>query len=96
MHKKLAIPFACLSFLIIAFPLGVLVRKGGRLTGFIFAIGLIFIYYLFLSVGQTLGDDGRLPAWLAVWSANLCLGSLGALLSWATLNEKGGFLPSLR
>jgi lipopolysaccharide export LptBFGC system permease protein LptF len=88
MHKKIAIPFACLVFVLIGFPLGVLVRKGGRMLGFILAIALIFIYYLFLSVGQTYGDDGRLASWLAMWLGNIALASAGIPLAWAALREK--------
>ena len=96
MHKKIAIPFACLSFLIIGFPLGIFVRKGGRMVSFIFAIGLIFVYYLFLSAGQTYGDDGKIAPWLSMWLANLSLAGIGLPLSWAALKEKRFFRGTLR
>ena len=96
MHKKIAIPFACLSFLIIGFPLGIMVRKGGRMVSFVLAIGLIFVYYLFLSAGQTYGDDGKISPWLSMWLANLALAGIGLPLSWAALNEKRFWLGSLR
>ncbi|MES2201497.1 MAG: LptF/LptG family permease [candidate division FCPU426 bacterium] len=88
MHKKIAIPFACLSFILIAFPLGLSVRKGGRMLGFSMALGLIFAYYLLISLGQTYGDDGRMPAWMAMWLANLVLAGIGLPLSYFVLNEK--------
>lgn len=96
MHKKIAIPFACLSFLLVGFPLGIYVKRGSRLLNFAFAIGLIFIYYLFLSVGQTYGDDGKLPAWTAMWMANLVLIGIGLPLSYLALQEKSIWIPSLR
>jgi lipopolysaccharide export system permease protein len=96
MHKKIAIPFACLSFLVIGFPLGLLVRKGGRMLSFVFAIGLIFVYYLFLSMGQTFGDDGKLEPWLSMWLANLSLAAIGLPLTWAALREKRFWLANLR
>jgi lipopolysaccharide export system permease protein len=88
MHMKIAIPFACLAFILIGFPLGLLVRKGGRMLGLVFAIALIFIYYLFLSMGQAYGNDGRLTPWVAMWLANLILMSLGCGLAWLALREK--------
>ena len=96
MHKKIAIPFACLVFVLIGFPLGVLVRKGGRMLGFTLALALIFLYYLFLSVGQTYGDDGRLPAWVAMWLGNLSLAAIGIPLAWAMLREKNIWLVGPR
>ncbi len=90
-HKKIAIPFACLAFVLAGFPLGTLTRKGGRLLGFSFAIGLIFIYYLLLSLGQTYGDDGRLLPVLAMWLPNLGMFTLAGALSWMVFQERGIF-----
>lgn len=91
MHKKAAIPFACLFFILCGFPLGTLTRKGGRILGFVMAIVLIFAYYLVLSVGQTLGDSARLPAWAAMWLPNLAMGLLAAGVGWSAFKEKGVF-----
>jgi lipopolysaccharide export system permease protein len=90
-HKKIAIPFACLTFVLAAFPLGTLTRKGGRLLGFSFAIGLIFLYYLLLSLGQTYGDSGRLAPALAMWMPNIGMLILAAGLSWMVFKERGIF-----
>jgi lipopolysaccharide export system permease protein len=91
MHKKAAIPFACLFFLLCGFPLGTLTRRGGRMLGFVFAISLIFIYYVLLAVGQNLGDDGFLPAWLAMWIPNLAMGCLAWWAGWSAFKERGLF-----
>jgi lipopolysaccharide export system permease protein len=91
MHKKIAIPFACLFFLLCGFPLGTLTRKGGRMMGFVFAISLIFAYYLLLSLGQTYGDDARVPAWLAMWIPNLVMGVVAAWAGWSAFKERGLF-----
>lgn len=90
-HKKIAIPFACLAFVLAGFPLGTLTRRGGRLLGFSFAIGLIFIYYLLLSLGQTYGDDGRMLPVLAMWMPNFGMFALAATLSWMVFQERGIF-----
>lgn len=90
-HKKIAIPFACLAFVLAGFPLGTLTRRGGRLLGFSFAIGLIFIYYLLLSLGQTYGDDGRMLPVLAMWMPNIGMFGLAATLSWMVFQERGIF-----
>jgi lipopolysaccharide export system permease protein len=88
MHKKIAIPFACLAFALVGCPLGAFTRRGGRLTGFIFALLIIFAYYLSLSFGETYSEDGRLPPWLGMWLPNLLMVFLGGLLNWAVLKEK--------
>lgn len=91
LHKKAAIPFACLFFMLCGFPLGTLTRRGGRMLGFVIALGLIFAYYILLSLGQTYGDDGRLPPWLAMWLPNLGMGLLAALAGRGAFKERGIF-----
>ncbi|HTB22976.1 MAG TPA: LptF/LptG family permease [bacterium] len=91
MYKKIAIPFACLFFLLCGFPLGTLTRRGGRMMGFVFAISLIFTYYLLLSLGQTYGDDARMPAWLAMWIPNFVMGLVALWAGWSAFKERGFF-----
>jgi lipopolysaccharide export system permease protein len=91
MHKKAAIPFACLFFMLCGLPLGSLTRRGGRILGFVLAIALIFIYYVCLSLGQTFGDAGRLPAWVAMWLPNVVMGLLAAAAAWGAFKERGLF-----
>jgi len=79
MHKKIAIPFACLVFMLLACGLGLLAKRGSRIVNFIFALGLIFIYYLLLSLGQTYGDSGRMAGWAAMWMPNVALTFLGLI-----------------
>jgi lipopolysaccharide export system permease protein len=90
-HKKASIPFACLFFLLCGLPLGTLTRRGGRMLGFVLAIGLIFVYYLALSLGQTYGDAGRLPPLLAMWLPNLVMGALALAAGWTAFLERGVF-----
>jgi lipopolysaccharide export system permease protein len=91
MHKKAAIPFACLFFLLCGFPLGTLTRRGGRMLGFVFAISLIFTYYVVLNISQNYSDDGRLPAWFAMWIPNLVMGSLAWWAGAGAFRERGLF-----
>jgi lipopolysaccharide export system permease protein len=91
MHKKAAIPFACLFFMLCGLPLGTLTRRGGRILGFVMALSLIFAYYVTLSLGQAFGDDGRLPGWAAMWLPNLVMGLLAAAAGWGAFKERGIF-----
>ena len=91
MHKKAAIPFACLFFLLCGLPLGTLTRKGGRMMGFTLALGLIFVYYLLLSLGQTYGDDGRLWPWFSMWMPNLAMGLIALAAGRSAFRGSGLF-----
>jgi len=77
LHRKFAFPFACMFFMIFAFPVGLLARWSGRIVGF--GIGLIIsgIYWILLVVGHHIGFRENYPPALAMWLPNfvvLCIG----------------------
>lgn len=72
-HKKLALPAACLVFLLFAFPAGVLSRRSGRSIGFGLGLFVTMVYWGLLFAGQTLGIRSDFPPLLAVWGANLVI-----------------------
>jgi lipopolysaccharide export system permease protein len=79
-HKKFAIPFACVVFVLLGAPLGMRARRGGITVGFV-SVGFFIMYYLFLIGGEQLADRQLLPPGLAMWAANVVLGSLGCVLT---------------
>jgi lipopolysaccharide export system permease protein len=80
LQRKFSIPFACLGFAAIAVPLGIRPTRAVRSRGFTLSLVLIFGYYLLLSLGESLGDRGVLPAALAMWLPNILLTALAAVL----------------
>ncbi len=68
--------------MLVGVPLGVASRRGGKSSGFVFTILLVFVYYFLSSTGIALGRQSRLPAFLAVWSANLLFAAAGIFLLW--------------
>ncbi len=79
-HKKYAIPFACVIFVLLGAPLGMRARRGGMTAGFL-SLGFFVIYYLFLIGGEQLADRQLLPPAVAMWAANVVLGAIGVLLT---------------
>src|SRR5438128_4511972 len=45
-HKKFAIPFACLVFGVLGLPLGITNRRGGKSSGFSLSVVIILVYYI--------------------------------------------------
>jgi LPS export ABC transporter permease LptG/LPS export ABC transporter permease LptF len=82
LHNRFAFPAACLVLMLVGVPLGVASRRGGKSSGFIFTILLVFVYYFLSSTGIELGHQNKLPAFLAVWSANLLFAAAGTFLLW--------------
>jgi LPS export ABC transporter permease LptF/LPS export ABC transporter permease LptG len=87
-HKKYAIPAACLVFAVVGVPLGIRTHRGGRWAAFVVFIPIVLFYYFCLTVGEQLGDAGRIPAWLAMWGPNLAVGAFGLLLLRASVTER--------
>ena len=79
LHRRFAIPFACVVFGLVGVPLGIAPARAVRSRGFAISLGMIFAYYILLSAGQGLAEQGTVPAWLGLWAPNLIFGALGVL-----------------
>ena len=79
-HKKFALSFACLVFVLFGPPIALRFPRGG--VGVTLGVSLIVfgLYYICLMAGEALADKGRLSPPVAMWMANLIFGSLGLLL----------------
>lgn len=75
-HKKFALPAACIVFVLIGAPIGMRVKRGGPAVAFV-SIGFFLFYYACLVGGEDYAKALILPPWLAMWLANLVLGLLG-------------------
>ncbi len=79
-HKRFSYPFACLVLMLVGVPLGLSSKRGGKSTGFVLTILLVFVYYFFSSVGVAFAKNGRLSPFLGVWGANLIFAIVGVIL----------------
>ena len=87
LHKKFSIPFACIVFAFIGAPLGIQGKRSGKAHGFIFSLLLITVYYVFLMVGETLGDKGSIPPFLSMWAPNIVFIAIGLHLLYKANND---------
>jgi lipopolysaccharide export system permease protein len=86
-HKKYSIPAACIIFILIGAPLGVMVKKGG--FGVAASISLFFflLYWAFLIGGEKLAERGFFSPFTGMWAANILLGIAGIILTIKTNRE---------
>ena len=75
-HKKFALPVACVVFVLIGAPIGMRVRRAGPAVAFV-SIGFFLFYYVCLIGGEELANRLLVPPWFAMWIANLVLGGIG-------------------
>lgn len=91
-HKKYAIPAACIVFVLIGVPVAIRFRSGG--LGMVLGVGMVIftVYYIGLIAGESLANRLTVPPFWAMWTPNLVFGTLGIILLWRTGRQGiGGF-----
>jgi LPS export ABC transporter permease LptF/LPS export ABC transporter permease LptG len=81
-HRRFALPTACLVLALVGIPLGLSSKKGGKSTGFVLTILLVFAYYSASLVGVSLARQGKLSPGFGVWLADIVFFLGGAFLLW--------------
>lgn len=79
-HRRLSYPFACIVLMLIGVPLGLSSKRGGKSTGFVLTIALVFIYYFLSQIGIAFAKNGKVSPFLGVWGANLLFAAFGLAL----------------
>jgi lipopolysaccharide export system permease protein len=95
-HKKFAIPFACLVFVLLGLPMAVTTARSGRGVSVSLALLVYLVYYLFLVGGEKLSDRGHLSPFLAMWLANIVLVAVGIPIFLRTVRESTLFHVTLK
>ncbi|MCX6619201.1 MAG: LPS export ABC transporter permease LptF [Acidobacteria bacterium] len=80
LHRRLALPAACLVLALVGIPLGLSSRRGGKSAGVVLTVLLVFAYYMLFVAGISMARQGRLSPGRAVWMADGCFFVFGVLL----------------
>jgi lipopolysaccharide export system permease protein len=88
LHKKFSIPVACLAMGLLALPLGIQSRNSKKAFGI--GLGLLFflLYYILLSMGTALGENGKCHPAIGMWMPDTILGGVGVFLLVRAAKEK--------
>jgi len=91
-HKKYSIPVACIVFVLIGAPLGIMSRQGSLAAGGILSLVFFIIYWAFLIGGESLADRQKVDSALSMWAPNALVGALGIFLVIYSIREST-FIP---
>lgn len=80
LHRRLALPIACLVLAMVGIPLGLSARRGGKSGGVIVTVLLVFGYYVLFFSGIRLANQDRLRPGQAVWMADAVFFILGLVM----------------
>ncbi len=71
LHKRFALPFACLIFGFLGAALSNRIGKIGRLGGFSLSLGVLILFYTSLIFSEGLARSGEISPFLGGWAANI-------------------------
>ncbi|MBI4810405.1 MAG: LptF/LptG family permease [Ignavibacteriales bacterium] len=80
-NKKYSLPAACIVFVFIGAPLGIIARRGTFGVAATFSLGFFILYWASLIGGEKLADRDIISPWLGMWMANIVLFILGIYLT---------------
>ncbi len=86
-HKKFALPVACLIFALLGLPLGAHTKKGGRTSGFTLSIVIILVYYVLITAGEQMAMEGRISPFLGMWGPNIFFLLVGLVIFIQSVRE---------
>ena len=81
-HRRLALPTACIVLALVGIPLGLSSKKGGKSSGFVLTILLVFLYYSISLIGVSFARQGRVSPAAGVWLADFVFLVGGVFLLW--------------
>ncbi len=87
-QKKFSLPLACLIFIFVGAPMGIITRGGNFGISAATSLGFYVIYWVCLIGGEKLADRGMLPPVLSAWLADIVVGVIGVLLTLKVSNEQ--------
>jgi lipopolysaccharide export system permease protein len=79
-HKRAALAFACISFVLIALPLGVQVQRRETSIGIFISLGLTVLYYILVLFAESLKRHPHLYPEFLIWLPNLVFQGIGIYL----------------
>jgi lipopolysaccharide export system permease protein len=86
-YKKYSIPVACIVFVLIGAPLGIMARRGGFGIGIGLSFSFFLLYWACLIGGEKLADRDITSPFVGMWIANIVIGAIGLLLTFRSARE---------
>ena len=79
-HKKLAIPFACIVFVLLGAPIGIMTKKGNLGVAALISAGILTLYWVSLIQGEKLADRLFITPFVGMWFFNIIFSIIGIAL----------------
>ncbi len=78
-HKKFSMSFSCVVFIVFAFAVSLVYKRGGRFIGFGIGVVMAAIYWVLLFVSFRMGSKLGFSPFLSMWMPNLLVLFVGSI-----------------
>lgn len=79
-NKRLVLAISCLSFVLLGIPLGTTTHRRESSIGIAISLLLVFIFYLFTIVGESMASHAAIFPWLIPWIPVVASLAIGIML----------------
>lgn len=90
-HRKFALTYAIIVLFFIGAPLGAIVRKGGFGAPVVIAALLFMVYFVLISIGESLAFSEVVSPFLGMWFASIILTPIAIVVMTAAANDSSVF-----
>lgn len=90
-HRKFALTAAILVLFFVGAPLGAIVKKGGFGAPVVIAALLFMVYFILISVGESLATEGVLTPFWGMWMPTFVLTPVAIILMRSAANDSRVF-----
>ncbi|MGF1670930.1 MAG: LptF/LptG family permease [Balneolaceae bacterium] len=80
-HKKFSIPFACIIFVLLGAPIGMMSKKGNLGIAAVISAVILTFYFIALIQGEKWADRLFISPFWGMWGINLLYGLIGIILT---------------
>ncbi len=87
LHKRFALPFACILLFLIGAALGSIIRKGGLGMPFISAVLFFILYYFMNTIGEKIAKENVVSVEVGIWAPSFILTLIAAFLLYKANND---------
>jgi len=79
-HKKFSIPMACVVFVLLGAPIGMMTRKGNFGYAALMSALILTVYWVSIIQGEKMADRLFVSPFIGMWAFNLVFSAVGILL----------------
>jgi len=80
-HSRISLSFIPIVMCVLGVPFSTRSRREGNASaGLLLCLVVTFFYWIFYSIGLSLGTNGALPPWLAAWLPSMIFAALAGVL----------------